>query len=155
MAKDVQHGKPDDKASTRLDTDLDIARELQGLPGCVIKDSILRCKHLLAGWGKVKVMAALKHVFAVGVHMPVPKVRGCMHVHVAVGDEAHVGVAGPDGGEECNVVLHIPRLATVLRARETVGFQQGWTFILFANLQRTWCITCVSHTTVSEVPAHA
>lgn len=97
-----------------MKTDLDIAWELKGLPGCVIKDSILRRKHLLARGGVVKVVAALEHVLAVCVHVPIKQVRGCVHVHVAVGDEAHVGVAGPDGGEECNVVLHVPRLATVL-----------------------------------------
>ena len=135
VTEDVQHGKLDDRASIRWDTDLDIAWELQGLPGCVIKDSILRRKHLLARGGAVKVMAALKHVLAVGVHVPVKEVCGCVHVHVAVGDKAHVGVTRPDGGEESNVVLHVPRLATVLRAQETVGLPQSLIPILSALLR--------------------
>lgn len=108
-----------------MDMHLHIAWELKGLPRCIIKDSVLRRKHLLATGGVVKVVAALKHVLAVGVHVPVPQVRGCVHVHVTVGDEAHVGVAGPDGGEECNVVLYIPRLATVLHSQVTICPQQG------------------------------
>ena len=103
------------KASKAWRTDLEIARELDGPSSRVIKDSVLRRKDLLARGGVIKVMAPVKHILAVCVHVPVIQVCGCVHVHIAVGDEAHVRVAGPDGREECNVVLHVPRLATVLQ----------------------------------------
>ena len=102
------------EVSECTETDLEIARELNGLPSRVIEDSVLGREDLLARRGVIKVMAPVEHVLAVCVHVPVKQVCGCMHIHVAVGDEAHVRVAGPDGGEECNVVFHIPRLATVL-----------------------------------------
>lgn len=113
MKKHVQHGELH-LSIKRLETDLEIARELNGLPGRVIKDSILRRKDLLARGSVIKVMAPVKHILAVCVHVPIIQVCGCVHVHVAVGDEAHVRVFGPDGREECNVVLHVPRLATIL-----------------------------------------
>ena len=95
---------------------LEVAWELNGVPSRVIKDSILRSKDLLIldVGDVVEVMSPVKHVLAVRVHVPVPQVCGCVRVHITVGDEPHVGVARPDGRKECNVVLNIPRLATIL-----------------------------------------
>ena len=98
---------------------LQVARECDRVPSRVIKHSILRCKHLLVldVGNVVKVVTPVKHVLAVCVHVPVEDVCGCVRVHVTVGDETHVGVASADGCKECNVVLHIPRLSTVLQQR--------------------------------------
>ena len=70
MNKHVQHGKPD-QVSEYTETDLEIARELNGLPSRIIEDSVLGRKDLLARRGVVKVMAPVKHVLAVCVHVPV------------------------------------------------------------------------------------
>ena len=66
-------------------------------------------------------MAPVEHVLAVCVHVPVEYVCRCVVPHVAVGDEAHVGVLGSDGCEEGYVVLHIPGLPTILQMRRVYG----------------------------------
>ena len=88
----------------------------------VIKHSILRGKDLLVQdvGDVVKVTAPVKHVLAVCVHVPVKYVCRCMVPHVAVGDEAHVGVLGSDCCEEGDVVLHVPGLPTVLQMHPAV-----------------------------------
>ena len=48
------------------------------------------------------------------LHVPVKEVGWAMISHVAVGDEAHVGIPCPDGCEEGNVVLCVPGLSAVL-----------------------------------------
>lgn len=77
----------------------------------------LRCKDLLIAhvFHVIKIMPPVKHVLTVCVQVPVKEVSGGMVAHVAVGDEAHVGMLCSDGGEECYVVLHIPGFATILR----------------------------------------
>jgi len=97
------------------------------VPSRVIEDSVLRRKHLLVldVGDVVKVPTAVEHVLAVGVQVPVEEVGGGVGVHVTVGNEAHVGVPGPDCSKEGNVILHIPGFATVLQRHHMVRVREN------------------------------
>lgn len=56
-----------------------------------------------------------------------------MILHVAVGYEAHVGVLGTNGCEECDLVLIVPWLPTVLHIKP--GFDQ---LVPASAMQQQW-----------------